>query len=122
MPTISMDRSHLFEKDARTRVQSYPIVYVFTNPTICGFHWILLDTRLRVTLCAHESRARVAREFQAGTRYLVGELYRILQKNCFLTIPKLAFFELFPGSPFFELNLPVYRYSRNSGATYKKYR
>ena len=60
-PTISIDRLHLSEKDARTRVQSYPIVYVFTNPTICDFHWILLDTRLRVTLCVHESRARVSR-------------------------------------------------------------
>ena len=74
--TISIDRSHLSKKDARTQVQSYPIVYVFTNPTICDLHWILLDTRLRVTLRVHKSRARVAREFHAGTRYLVDDLYR----------------------------------------------
>ena len=72
MPTISIDRSHLSEKDARTRVQRYPIVYVFTNPTICDFHWILLDTQLQVTLRAHKSRSRVARELRASfTRALV---------------------------------------------------
>ena len=65
-PTISINRSHLSEKDACTRVQSYPIVYVFTNPTFCDFHWILLDTRLRVTLRVHESRTRVARELCAS--------------------------------------------------------
>ena len=71
-PTISIDRSHLSEKGAHPRVQSYPIVYVFINPTICEFHWILLDTRLRVTLRVHESRARVARELHASfTRALV---------------------------------------------------
>ena len=97
-PTILIDRSHLSEKDTRTRVQSYPIVYVFTSPIICDFHWILLDTRLRVTLRVHESRtscSRVAREFHACTRYLVGELYRTLvsptiwdqqQNNVFLLV------------------------------------
>ena len=72
MHTISINQSYLSEKDTHTRVQSYPIVYVFTNPTICDFHWILLDTRLRVTLCVHESRTQVARELHASfTRALV---------------------------------------------------
>ena len=71
-------------------MQSCPIVYIFTKPTICDFHWFLLDTRLRVTLRVHELRAscsRVAREFHACTRYLVGELYRKYYIELILSCP-----------------------------------
>ena len=74
MPTISIDRSYLSEKEARTGVQSYLIIYVFTKPIICNFHWILLDTRLRIT-CMYTRVAQELHEFHVCTRYLVGELY-----------------------------------------------
>ena len=109
MPTISIDQSHLSERDAHTRVQSYPIVYVFTKPIICDFQLDRCSTasNFACTRELHASYSRVACEFHACTHYLVGELYRTVLNTHLSWLYLLAMIN-YPHQP--SLISPSYTY------------